>query len=156
LLEARRWRALRLLDQGRSLNEVGRAIGCAPSSVMRWRDARRRGGAAALKVRISPGRPPKLNDAQQRRLGRMLMRKTEDGARWTSAVVARLIRSTFGVSFHPDHAGRLMRRLTGVRLRRSRSGGRWQHPGSGGSGRPARRMVGRRSHLRSSRKPNRS
>ena len=57
-LEDRRRRALKLLDEGLSLNEVGRRIGCAPSSVMHWRDMRRRGGARALKVRSSPGRPP--------------------------------------------------------------------------------------------------
>src|SRR5712691_7620205 len=39
LLEDRRKRALALLDAGHSLNEVGRRIGCHPSSVMRWRDA---------------------------------------------------------------------------------------------------------------------
>ena len=48
LLEDRRKRALALLDSGESLNEVGRRIGCNPSSVMRWRDARRRGGAKAF------------------------------------------------------------------------------------------------------------
>ena len=36
LLEDRRRRALALWDTGLSLNEVGRRIGCAPSSVMRW------------------------------------------------------------------------------------------------------------------------
>ena len=50
LLEDRRRRALALLDAGNSLNEVGRRIGCNPSSVMRWRDARRWGGAGALHV----------------------------------------------------------------------------------------------------------
>src|SRR5438093_7406503 len=60
LLENRRHRALTLLDAGRSLNAVARLIGCAASSVMRWRNRRRRGGAKALKVRFSPGRPPKL------------------------------------------------------------------------------------------------
>jgi len=122
-LEARRWRALRLLDRGLSLNEVGRTVGCAASSVMRWRDARRRGGAAALKVRVSPGRPPKLNPAQQGTLARLLRSAPESHGirqdRWTSSTVARLIRSEFGVSYHPDHAGRLMRRLS---ARRGRAG----------------------------------
>jgi len=31
-----------LLDSGESLNEVGRRIGCNPSSVTGWRDARPR------------------------------------------------------------------------------------------------------------------
>src|SRR5216683_2711926 len=52
LLEDRRKCALALLDAGESLNEVGRRIGCNASSVMRWRDARRRGGAKVLRVRF--------------------------------------------------------------------------------------------------------
>ena len=56
LLEDRRKRALALLDSGYSLNEVGRRIGCNASSVMRWRDARRKRGAEGLRVRSSPGR----------------------------------------------------------------------------------------------------
>src|SRR3989441_8433862 len=62
LLEDRRKRALALLDSGCSLNEVGRRIGCNASSVMRWRDPRRRGGAKALRVRYSPDRPLKLDN----------------------------------------------------------------------------------------------
>jgi transposase len=74
LLEDRRKRALALLDAGESLNEVGRRIGCNPSSVMRWRDARRRGGTKALRVRFSPGRPLKLDRTQRRRLVNLLLK----------------------------------------------------------------------------------
>ena len=73
-LEARRWRALRLLARGLSLNAVGRRLGCAASSVQRWRDARARGGRAALKVRSAPGRPSRLTTRQQQRLVRILLR----------------------------------------------------------------------------------
>src|SRR6266436_5879873 len=72
LLEDRRKRALALLDSGCSLNEVGRRIGCNASSVMRRRDTRRRGGAKALRVRYSPGRPLKLDQAQRKRLVELL------------------------------------------------------------------------------------
>jgi transposase-like protein len=65
LLEDRRKRALALLDSGYSLNQVGRRIGCHASSVMRWRDARRRGGDQGLRVRCSPGRPLKLDPAKR-------------------------------------------------------------------------------------------
>src|ERR1700738_244998 len=74
LLEDRRKRALALLDSGHSLNQVGRLIGCNASSVMRWRDARRRGGAKALRVRFSPGRPLKLDRAERKRLADVLLR----------------------------------------------------------------------------------
>ncbi len=42
LLEGRRRRALVLWDTGLSLNEVGRRIGCAASSLLRWVQAQRR------------------------------------------------------------------------------------------------------------------
>jgi transposase len=115
LLEDRRKRALALLDSGYSLNEVGRRIGCNPSSVMRWRDARRRGGAKALRVRFSPGRPLKLDRAQRRRLVNLLLQgPMMHGYRtnlWTTARIAELIRNQFGIQYHRDHVGRLMHGL---------------------------------------------
>jgi hypothetical protein len=54
LLEDRRRRVLALRKTGLSLNEVGRRIHCAPSSVMRWVNAWRRGGSKALLVAMDP------------------------------------------------------------------------------------------------------
>ena len=115
VLEARRHRALRLLDQGRSFNGVARLLECAPSSVMRWRDAREAGGKQALRVRSSPGRPPKLNARDRRRLVQQLRR----GARahgyatdlWTTARIARVIFQEFRVRYHRAHVGRLLHSL---------------------------------------------
>ncbi len=127
-LEARRRMALQLFDTGLSLNEVGRIIGCAPSSVMRWRDARRRGGARALKVRFSPGRPPKLNARQRERLDAILRRGPRQRGFpddvWTTARVAETIRREFDVTYHRDHVGRLLHRLGWVH-RRGRDGMGW-------------------------------
>jgi transposase len=114
-LEDRRRHALRLLDKGLSLNEVGRLIGCAASSVMRWRNMRRRGGEKGLKVRSSPGRPHKLSLVQCRLLLKILL----EGALasgyptqlWTTARISEVIRKRFRVKYHPDHVGRLMHRL---------------------------------------------
>lgn len=115
LLEDRRRRALALLDAGHSLNEVGRRIGCNASSVMRWRDVRRRGGIEALKVRFSPGRPWKLDQAERKRLLRLLLKGSMAyGYRtnlWTTARIAELVEREFGVRYHRDHIGRLMHSL---------------------------------------------
>ena len=115
LLEDRRRRALALLDAGHSLNEVGRRIGCNASSVMRWRDARRRGGSGALRVRFSPGRPWKLDEARRKRLVRLLVKGPQAyGYRtnlWTTARIAELVEQEFGVGYHRDHIGRLMHSL---------------------------------------------
>lgn len=115
LSEDRRRRALALLDDGYSLNEVGRQIGCNASSVMRWRDARRQGEDEALQVRFSPGRPLKLSATPRKKLVRLLLKgPLAQGYRtnlWTTARIAALIESEFGVSYHPDHIGRLMHDL---------------------------------------------
>src|SRR5205809_7738714 len=106
LLEDRRKRALSLLDSGFSLNEVGRRIGCAAISVMRWRDARRRGGEKALRVRYSPGRPLKLDASQRKGLVRLLLRGPIAHGYgtnlWTTARIAEVIEREFGVQYHRD------------------------------------------------------
>lgn len=120
LLEDRRRRALTLLDAGCSLNEVGRRIGCNASSVMRWRNARRFGGAKALKVRPSPGRPLKLGHAQRKRLIDLLLEgPPAHGYRinlWTRTCIADLVKREFGVQYHRDHIGRVLHSLNGYGL----------------------------------------
>ena len=115
VLEARRQRALQLLQDDISLHEVARRIGCHPSSVMRWRDRLRLLGEAGLKVGSSPGRPPRLSAQQRKRLLSDLLKgpgafgwRTEV---WTTARIAQLIKSGFDVSYHPAHVGRLMHAL---------------------------------------------
>jgi transposase len=106
---------LELLDEGLSLNQVGRRIGCAPSSVMRWREKRRRGGQRALKVRFSPGRPPKLSAEQRRRLVKVLLKGAMANGYstqlWTTLRIAEVVRKNFRVGYHRDHIGRLMHNL---------------------------------------------
>lgn len=115
LLEDRRKRALTLLDSGLSLNEVGRRMGCNASSVMRWRDTRRRGGAEALRVHFSPGRPWKLKAADRKRLIAYLLEgPMAHGYRtnlWTTTRIAEVIRRKFRIRYHRAHVGRLMHSL---------------------------------------------
>ncbi|NPV59609.1 MAG: IS630 family transposase [Actinobacteria bacterium] len=115
VLEYRRNRALELLDEDRSLNEVARLLGCAPSSVMRWRNMRDSGGSDALKVKTASGRPPKLTDKQKRALEKILLEgPIKAGYRtdlWTTARVAEVIEQKFGVRYHRDHIGRLLHQM---------------------------------------------
>jgi transposase len=115
VLAARRRRALKLLDDGLSLNEVARRIGCQASSVMRWRDRRDQVGEKVYEVGASPGRPPKLSPAQKRQLVRLIAKgplahgyKTDV---WTCDRVRRLIWREFRVRYHRDHVGRLLHQL---------------------------------------------
>lgn len=115
LIEARRHQALRLLDEGYSLNEVGRMVDSAASSVMRWRDARARGGEAGLRVRFSPGRPAALTAAQRKRLIKLLLKGALANGfateLWTTPRVATLIEKHCGVQFHRSHVARLLHEL---------------------------------------------
>jgi transposase len=115
LIRDRRQRALALLDGGLSLNEVARQIRCNASSVMRWRDARRRRGAKGLEVRFSPGRPPRLDRKKRKELLRVLLKGSlAEGYRtdlWTTSRIAEVIRRRFGVKYHRDHVGRLLHQL---------------------------------------------
>ena len=115
LLEKRRRKAMELLDSGISLHQVAREVGCHASAVMRWRNARDRDGEVGLSARPAPGRPPKLSDSQKRRLVRILLQGAMDNGYhtelWTTARIAEVISRTFGVRYHRDHIGRLMRTL---------------------------------------------
>jgi transposase len=114
-LEARRRSVIALLKQKLSLHEIARRLGCHASSVLRWRDAWRAGGAKALQAKPAPGRPPRLNAQQKARLVHLLTQ----GARahgyrtelWTTQRIAELIARHLGVRYHRNHVGKLLYQL---------------------------------------------
>ncbi len=112
VLEARRQKAIKLLEEQLSLNEIARQIGCNASSVMRWRDRWEEFGEDGLKVGASPGRPPKMSERQKAELLRYLLQgpmafgwQTDV---WTTPRIAALIKRKFAISYHRSHVGRLM------------------------------------------------
>jgi transposase len=114
-LERRRQRAISLLDRGHAPVDVAQMLDVDRRSVRRWKAAHRKRGAKGIAARPTPGRPPKLDRGQRRRLERLLLK----GARaagyesdlWTCPRIAELIAEEFDVSYHPDHIGRLLRSL---------------------------------------------
>jgi len=115
LIADRRRRSLDLLDEGLSLNEVARIIGCAPSSVMRWRNQRAKQGDGVYTVKLPPGRPRRMSSKQLRKLEKLLLKgPMARGYRtdlWTTQRIAEVIEAEFGISYHRDHVGRVMKRL---------------------------------------------
>jgi len=101
----------------------------SPSSVGRWRDARSERGEEGLKVRRAPGRPPRLKAADKDRLVKLLLKGAPAQGYatdvWTTPRIADLIGQRFGVRYHKDHVGRLLRELG------------WSHP------KPERRAIER-------------
>lgn len=104
-----------MLEGGASVSEVARRLGCSHSSVILWRDRVKRRGLSALQARPAPGRPPKLEAKQLKRLPRLLIRGAPAWGftteLWTTQRIASVIRREFGVKLHRAHVSRLLSRL---------------------------------------------
>jgi transposase len=113
VLEARRRRAVALLDTGPGVREVARQIGCSPMSVSRWRTDVRVRGPEALRSKPASGRPPRLTARQRAKLLTLLLKgATALGFStdlWTLPRVAEVIARTFGVRYHPAHVWKILR-----------------------------------------------
>ena len=114
-LERRRRRAVELIEQGESPGVVARILGVHPKSVSRWR--RLAGQPGGLSARPQPGPRPRLSDAQLRQLEQLLLDGPKahgwNNSLWTAARVARLIERFFGLSYHPEHVRKLLKRRLG-------------------------------------------
>jgi transposase len=115
LLEERRRSVIAFLKQKLSLHEIARRIGCHASSVLRWRDALKKGGKNGLKAKPASGRPPKLTARQKQRLVRLLSKGAmAHGYRtelWTTQRIAKLIEDKLGVNYHYNHVGKLLHQI---------------------------------------------
>src|SRR6516225_1425543 len=113
--EWRRRQALRLKQLGWKQRDIATALGASEAAVSAWLAAAARGGPDALRSRPSPGRPARLSDAQLRLLPDFLWHAAEAygfrGEVWTCSRVAQVIEEEFGVRYHKDHVGRLLREL---------------------------------------------
>jgi transposase len=108
-------RAWHLKTRGWSRHDIAQALGVCPESVSRWFARVREGGVKALRAHPSPGRPPELSFGQQRQIPEVLWHGAEAygfrGEAWTCARIAQVIAEEFGVRYHKDHVGRLLREL---------------------------------------------
>jgi transposase len=111
-LERRRVRAVQLVEQGESPGVVARILGVTTTSLHRWRRMARQGpGLAAKPV---AGAKRRLSDPQLRELQRLLQQGAPAhgfaNELWTAARVAQMIRRHFGVTYHPEHVRKLLKR----------------------------------------------
>lgn len=115
VLEQRRRSVVRLLRKRLSLHEIARRVGCHASSVLRWREAWRHGGVAALRARPATGRPSRLTpDQRQRLVGWLTQGAMAHGYRtelWTTQRIAALIENQLGVRYHRNHVGKLLHQV---------------------------------------------
>ena len=100
--------------EGQAPATVAKVLGVDRGSVYRWlRMGRQPGGLDAKPLR----RLPALADAQLRELEALLL---QGAARhgwpndlWTAARVAEVIRRRFGVTYHPEHVRKVLKRRLG-------------------------------------------
>jgi transposase len=112
--EGRRLRAWELFQQGWPQRRIARALGVTEGAVSQWLTGARRAGRSALLDRPHPGRQPRLSPEEQARVPALLRQGAPAfgfrGDRWTLKRVREVIRREFGVTYHPAHISRLLRR----------------------------------------------
>ena len=112
-LERRRRRAVELVRQGESPDDVAHFLGCGRSSVYTWvkldRDA-----AEKLAAKPHAGPKPRLTDEQITELEGLLLKGAKANGwhndLWSAHRVAQMIRRHFGVEYHTEHVRKVIRR----------------------------------------------
>lgn len=113
--EYRRLRAWEMHQQGYRQQAIADALGLTQGAVSQIIARARAGGVEALRQRKPQGAKPRLTAAQKADL----MAKLRQGAAacgfqgdvWTCARIAQLIEQEFGVKYHPDYIGPLLRQM---------------------------------------------
>src|SRR5437763_16109561 len=111
-LERRRRRAVALVEGGESHSTVARIFGVHEPSLHRWRRLAKAEDGPAAKPHSGP--KPRLVDDQMRRLEQLLLQGAQHHGwandLWTADRVAVLIQRHFGLSFHPEHVRKILKR----------------------------------------------
>jgi transposase len=111
--EERRKQAWKLKEQGWQQKDIAVALGVSEGAVSQWIKRGREGGVEALEAHPPKGVNPWLTAEQKAQIPELLAKGAESygfrGDVWTARRVVEVIARTFGVRYHPDHVGRLMR-----------------------------------------------
>src|SRR6266566_1917802 len=111
--EERRKRAWKLKEEGWQQKDIAVALGVSEGAVSHWIKRGREGGEEALKAHPPKGVSSRLTAEQKAQIPEFLAKGAEAygfrGDVWTASRVAEVIRRIFGVRYHRDHVGKLMR-----------------------------------------------
>ena len=111
-----RIRAVKLVEQGQSPEQVIKALGFHRSCIYEWLGKYREGGTQALATKPLTGRPKKLNGRQMKKIYDIVTMKNPlqlkfEFALWTRDMVRDLIRDQFGVKLSLVSVGRLLKKM---------------------------------------------
>ena len=102
------------MERGEDRAVIARILGVSAVSLSRWMKAAR---AGTLGAKPTPGRPPRLTDADIRELevllGQGAVAHGWHNEFWTARRVREVIRRRFGVSYNPGHVARLLKERLG-------------------------------------------
>jgi transposase len=120
--EGVRMQAGALFAAGTTQAEVAHQLGVARQNVSRWHALWRAGGLPALASRGPAGHTPRLSDQQLHRIDQALRQGARahgfDSDHWTLDRITAVIQQLTGVSYHPGHTWKLLRRRLHYRLLR--------------------------------------
>ena len=111
-----RIRAVKLVENGHSPEQVVKALGFHRSCIYEWLAKYREGGIEALKTKTISGRPKKLDGPQLKKIYDIVTSKNPlqlrfEFALWTRDMVRELIKDQFGVKLSTVSAGRLLKKM---------------------------------------------
>lgn len=93
------------LYRGDTIPEAAEREGRSPATGDRWADAWNAGGFDELMPSFGGGRPPKLDDDDRRELLELLREDQPSSSR----AIRQLLDEEFGVAYHPDYLGTVLR-----------------------------------------------
>jgi transposase len=106
---------LYLKRRGWHQRDIAEAFDVSEEAVSRWLARASDHGPEALRARPTPGRSPRLTQDQVRSIPELLWHGPEAygfrGQVWTCARIAKVIEWEFGVRYHKDHVGRILKGL---------------------------------------------
>jgi transposase len=115
-LEDTRTIAVAAMQKGMHPEDVADLYDVGRSTVYNWRKIYLEDGPAALTVKYSPGRPPRLTDKQREQLRKWVVGRDPrqlqfDFALWTRQMVRDLIKREFGVDYTLQAIGNILHDL---------------------------------------------
>lgn len=105
-----------MLRAGRlTQEEIAERLGVSRVSVNKWNQQLQAQGLRGLRTQVSSGRPAKLSPEQQQSLLELLRQGALAGGyptdRWTLKRIKQVIKTEFGVEYHPKYLNRLLKQL---------------------------------------------